>query len=114
MRHVDCLSRIFNILVLEASNFEKNLAITQTRDAKIVELRKELEEKDLPFYELRNGNVYRKSKSGVKFYVPEKMRSNVVRTCHDDVGHCGLKKTLELLQTSYWFPYWFPNILVIV
>lgn len=32
------------------------------------------------------------------------MRTNVIRTCHDDVGHVGIDKTIELIKRFYWFP----------
>lgn len=28
----------------------------------------------------------------------------MLRTCHDEVGHCGKDKTIDLLKKTYWFP----------
>lgn len=39
MLHVDALSRISNILVLEENTFEQNLSICQSRDKRITEIR---------------------------------------------------------------------------
>lgn len=57
------------------------------------------------FYELRDGLVYRKSKNKkLLFYVPECMESNVIRTCHDDLGHLGVDKVVDNITKVYWFP----------
>lgn len=58
---------------------------------------------ELPLYELRQGLVFRKYNNRLLFYVPKSMRSNVIRTCHDEVGHVGHDKTFELITRSYWF-----------
>ncbi|XP_011859227.1 PREDICTED: uncharacterized protein LOC105556736 [Vollenhovia emeryi] len=105
MSHVDALSRCHSILVLEGSTFERTLSICQDRDEKIVKIRDELEKGDVQFYELRDGLVYRKDKhKKLLFYVPGVMESNVIRTCHDDIGHVGVDKTVNNIQKVYWFP----------
>ena len=102
MQHVDALSRCINIL--EENTFERNLSLMQCRDPLIQNLRETLETEELPRFELRNGLVYKKVGSRLLFYVPQRMVSNVIRTCHDGVGHVGLQKTLDLIMNHYWFP----------
>lgn len=75
MKHVDCLSRNVNILMLEENTFERNLAIAQERDPE----EKNIKEKNIK-------------------------ESNVIKCYHDDVGHVGIDKTCELITRSYWFP----------
>ncbi|CAK9800876.1 Transposon Ty3-I Gag-Pol polyprotein [Anthophora plagiata] len=105
MGHVDALSRCHNILVLECNTFEQVLALKQGQDKQICEIRNYLENSEHKFYELRNGLVYRKTKgSKLMFYVPECMESNVIRSCHDDLGHLGLDKVFEYINRIYWFP----------
>lgn len=29
---------------------------------------------------------------------------NVIKTCHDDIGHLGIDKTVGLITNTYWFP----------
>lgn len=70
MSHVDALSRINSILVVEANTFEFNLTICQSQDPKIKELKTRLLEKQDNLYEMRNGLVYRKVKDKLLFYVP--------------------------------------------
>lgn len=56
-------------------------------------------------YELRNGLVYRKiNKHKLLFYVPESMENNVIRSCHDDLGHVGIQKVISSISKVYWFP----------
>lgn len=105
MAHVDALSRCHSVLVLEGSTFERTLSICQDRDTEILKLRKKLEETELKQYELRDGLVYRKDKNHkLLFYVPRSMEANVIRTCHDDIGHVGVDKVINYITKVYWFP----------
>lgn len=89
MSHDDALSRFQNILVQEENRFEQNLAVTQDLDDQIVKIRAELEVREYPHYELRNGLVYRKENDKILFYVPVRMENNILIACHDNFGHVG-------------------------
>lgn len=104
MQHVDALSRATNILVIEDNPLELELAISQNRDPKIQKLREKLENAEDKQFEMRNGLVYKKKNSELRFYVPEKMESHVLRKYHDDLGHFGPEKTLNAIDKTYWFP----------
>jgi len=104
MQHVDALSRNHHILVLEGCTFNQMLAINQCTDPAIKEIYKSLVNSENQFYELRNGLVYRKSDARLLFYVPANMRDQVIRSCHDDMGHVGINRTIELIKRVYWFP----------
>ena len=60
MSHVDALSRCYSVLTIESNTFERTLSICQDRDEEIIKIRNELEKKEIPLYELRDGLVYRK------------------------------------------------------
>lgn len=104
MQHVDALSRATNILIVEDNPLELELALSQNRDPKIRELRGKLEESQDKQYEMRNGLVYRKKDSELRFYVPEKMEGHVLRKYHDEMGHFGPEKTCGAINKTYWFP----------
>lgn len=105
MQHVDALSRCFaNVLVLEESSFETNLGIKQGQDLKISEIKNSLETNQSKLFELNNGLVYRKHNDSLLFYVPLSMESNVIRSCHDDLGHVGTDKCCLAIKEHYWFP----------
>ena len=105
MTHVDALSRCHAILVDEANTFEQTLSLCQNRDEDILKIRAELEKRDLPYYELYNGLVYRKDRSKkLLFYVPSVMEANVIRANHDSLGHLGLDKVVGNISKLYWFP----------
>jgi hypothetical protein len=87
MTPVDALSRCHNILVLEENRFEQNLAICQSLDDDIKNLKLKLEQADNPLFELRNGLVYSKSKVQILFYVPSLMENQVIFNAHDKLGH---------------------------
>ncbi|XP_011687110.1 PREDICTED: uncharacterized protein LOC105449550 [Wasmannia auropunctata] len=96
MNHVDALSRCHSVLVLEGSTFERTLSVCQDRDKEISEIRDKLEKGDIKYYELRKGLVYRKDKNKkLLFYVPQSMEANVIRTCHDDLGHVRIDKMIK-------------------
>lgn len=103
MRHVDALSRNYEVMVVEANSFEQVLAVEQGRDPVIVKLRTELEEKPHKPFELQDGLVYRKSEKGkLLFYVLNSFENNVIRTCHD-MGHFGVEKLIKLIKSSTGF-----------
>ena len=104
MSHVDALSRCHGVLVIEGNNFEQTLSICQDRDEEICKIREKLERTEMKFFELRDGLVYRKDKmKKLLFYVPHSMENNVIRTCHDDLGHVGLDKVINNVTKIYWF-----------
>lgn len=104
MAHVDALSRCNSVLILEGNTFERTLSIKQDQDPEICEIRDKLEKGEDKMYELRDGLVYWKyNKRKLLFYVPRTMENNVIRTCHDDFGHVGLRKVIENINKIYWF-----------
>lgn len=104
MSHVDALSRCYMILVLEGNPFERALCLKQDKDEVIRKIRGELETREDKHFELRDGLVYRKWRDKLLFYVPECLESNVIRTCHDDLGHVGSRKAVDNIMQVYWFP----------
>lgn len=59
MKHVDALSRVQSVLILEGNTLEQTLAVKQNLDPEIVKIRTNLELSDHPVYELRKGLVIR-------------------------------------------------------
>jgi len=104
MQHVDALSRISNILVLQENTLEQNLSICQNKDQTICKIKEQLLEKESKFYEMHNGLIYRKTKTGILFYVPQSMEANILRIYHDNMGHRGCEKVIEAIMRTYWFP----------
>lgn len=49
MKHVDALSRSFNICIVEDNTMERNLLVCQSQDKRIEELCKILEKTESPF-----------------------------------------------------------------
>lgn len=104
MTHVDGLSRIEYIGVIDDNSFERNLAVAQKCDNNIVALTRELELREDKLFELRNGVVYRKRNNILLFYVPQDMERNVLFRYHNELGHVGQGKVYETLSRNYWFP----------
>lgn len=105
MSHVDALSRCHAILILEGNTFERILSVKQDKDEVMQQLRTQLENAESKYFELRDGLVYRKNKNNkLLFYVPECLENNIIRTCHDDIGHVGIGKVIENIMRVYWFP----------
>ena len=105
MGHVDALSRLpSEILVIEDNSFELNLALSQNRDNKTRELKEILQKSEDPYFELRNGIVFRKDNGELLFYVPSVMEAHVLHRYHDQMGHLAVEKTFDNVRKSYWFP----------
>lgn len=105
MSHIDTLSQCHSILVLEGSTLKRTLSVCQDRDEEILNIRNELENSEVKYYELRDGLVYRKDKNEKLFFcVPCSMKSNVIWTCHDNLGHIEIDKVIENITRVYWFP----------
>lgn len=99
MRHVDSLSRVDDVNIVEANSLEQILAVEQGRDPIILKIRESLEDnKDSILndkFELHDGLIYKKSGDNLLFYVPTLMESNVIRANHDDMGHFSAKKGIQ-------------------
>ena len=58
---------------------------------------------------LRNGLLYRKvqfcshDQPSLQFLLPQNYREQAMNACHDDKGHLGLERSLDLLKDRY---YW--------
>jgi len=65
MHHVDAFSRA-NILVINDNLLE--LEVSQNCDLKIKKLREKLEKSEDKYYKMRNGLIYQKKNSKLRFY----------------------------------------------
>jgi len=102
MVHVDALSR--SVAYVNELPLERELELRQLVDPRIKEISENLEFSENEKFDLVDGLVYRKIDGELKFVVPEAMTSNVLRTHHDNMAHCGYEKTLKGIQRWYWFP----------
>lgn len=55
-------------------------------------------------YCIKNNNVYRKTENGPRWVVPKGVRWQILKACHDDIGHFSVDKTLDKIKQIYWFP----------
>lgn len=53
---------------------------------------------------VRNGKLYRKTNHGERWVVPKGVRFQILKQCHDDIGHFAFEKTLAKVEATYWFP----------
>lgn len=104
MQNVDALSRANSLQILKGNTIEQTLAVKQSTDDGILKLKETLENSEDPFYELRNGLVYRKANNDILFYVPESMEFTIIHKYHNEIGHFALVKTFENITRIYWFP----------
>lgn len=104
MNHVDALSRVTNILLLNNDKFELMLAAAQQRDPIIADIAKSLECSESKLYSLINGLVYRKGTDKHLFYVPTNMEQRVIQVHHEGICHMGVSKCFDYLGKAYWFP----------
>uniref|UniRef100_A0A3B3RBJ3 Gypsy retrotransposon integrase-like protein 1 n=1 Tax=Paramormyrops kingsleyae TaxID=1676925 RepID=A0A3B3RBJ3_9TELE len=59
-------------------------------------------------FEIRGGVLYRKRicEGGVSYQLvlPEVLRSSVLQNLHDDMGHLGIERTLDLVRWRFYWP----------
>jgi hypothetical protein len=55
-------------------------------------------------YKLKQQRLYKVTPNGLRWVVPKTARSQIVFYHHDNVGHFGTEKTLQLVGQKYWFP----------
>lgn len=58
--------------------------------------------------ELKDDLLYRKRFSGtesiMQFVLPEALRSTVLQNLHDNMGHLGMERTVELVRSRFYWP----------
>ena len=58
--------------------------------------------------ELRSGVLYRRKQDGVhqtyQLVLPEELRSLVLTSLHNDMGHLGIDRTLDLVRSRFYWP----------
>lgn len=58
--------------------------------------------------DLRNGLLHRtrqsKDDTTYQFVVPRSLRSTILICLHDDMGHVGLERTLDLVRSRFYWP----------
>lgn len=58
--------------------------------------------------ELKDDLLYRKRFSGtatiIQFVLPEVLRSTVLQNLHDNMGHLGIERTVELVRSRFYWP----------
>lgn len=104
MQHVDALSRVTTIHVINDDSLEFNLAICQSEDDAVKDLIARIGDVNSNEYEIINGLLYKKRENDLLFYVPEAMEANIMYKYHDELGHLAIDKTLTNIQRTYWFP----------
>lgn len=120
MAHVDALSLNTNleddktahstvtVYNIEKENWLLTLQMTDPDISRIVKiLRPDADEevKDIKLnYVIKNHKVYRKVDDRLCLVVPRSARLQICKSNHDDIGHLGETKTLEKIQSQFWFP----------
>lgn len=117
MQHVDALSRnpvslANNAEELEVFNITTHdwLHTVQMTDPRIKHIKTILEtsEDDIndisKNYVLRDGKIYRRVGSKLKWVVPSSARWRICQLNHDEAGHFSTDKTMEKIGADYWFP----------
>lgn len=110
MKHVDALSRnpvdTVNVNRLEVVDW---FYTVQYQDEKLKQIIDQLKN-DSAAAEIKNNYViiddrlYRKTLYGNRLVVPTLARWRVIQMHHDDIGHVGLHKCMDLIKKDYWFP----------
>nr|XP_026488815.1 uncharacterized protein LOC113395453 [Vanessa tameamea] len=120
MQHVDALSRNPVVIANHNTCAESSvlfisegdwLLSVQLQNPKICSIRDILqsgqaESKMQIFnnYELLGNRLYRRTEFGRRWLVPKQCIWQVIRANHDEVDHFAVDKTVERINSMYWFP----------
>lgn len=110
MKHVDALSRnpvdVANIHRLEVVDWFYTIQYQDEKLKRLIDLLKKgsADADIVNNYVLINDRLYRKTLNGNRLVVPGLARWKIMQMHHDEIGHVGLKRCLELIKNDYWFP----------
>lgn len=119
MAHVDALSRntklnepnenpITTVYNIDTEPWLLTLQVSDPDIARIMKVLKpenDEESKDIrKNFAMKDHKVYRKVGDKLYLVVPRSARFQVCQLNHDEAGHLGETKTIERIQTHYWFP----------
>jgi len=99
MQHVDALSR--SVGAVDELPIERKLEYLQLTDPELRKISRRLELEEDERYSLVDGLVYRKVDNNLRFVIPETMVQAILRIYHDELAHCGPRKTLEGIVLHY-------------
>lgn len=115
MSHVDALSRnppnstyTVKTLNINTENWILTLQLADPELERIFKILKPNEDQDIVDikrnYTVKNHTLHRKVGDELRLVVPKDARWQICKANHDDIGHFGFAKTLERVQSQYWFP----------
>lgn len=125
MAHVDALSRnpvegpyddclpenVMTVFNIEKTDWLVTLQLGDPEISRITRILKpdvDQEFKDLKkHYLIKNNTLYRKMEGNtndLRLVITKGARWQICRLNHDEMGHFDIKKTLERIQSQYWFP----------
>lgn len=117
MEHVDALSRNpppassetsrRNVMVVTQTDWLSTVQSADTEIQRKISILNDPESEDIVDvrnnYVVRNGKLYRKTDQGDRWVVPKGVRWQILKQCHDDIGHFAFEKTLAKVKECYWF-----------
>lgn len=110
MKHVDALSRnpvdSINVNRLDVSDW---FYTVQCQDDKLKRIIEQLRDGSASAeitnnYVFLNDRLYKKTLHGNRLVVPALARWRLIQMHHDDIGHVGFQKCMDLIKKDYWFP----------
>lgn len=116
MSYIDALSRnppLINtensetVMVVEESDWLSTVQEADSEIQRIVSILKDPASINIADitknYVLRNNRLFRVTDQGNKWVVPKGVRWQILKQCHDDIGHFAFDKTLAKVKETYWF-----------
>lgn len=92
------------VTAVDVLSTEFQLQVAQSRDPKLEELRKKLEEGPVDNYVMEDGMIHRRDHDENRLYVPAEMENNVIRLVHEKLAHQSVDKCYHKIREHYWFP----------
>lgn len=117
MKHADCLSRNpiqteepLQLSIMSLTLDDSAMLTVQLCDPNLAHIKCILDKNCVQAkeirsnYALKDGMIYRKVGTELKWVVPRDARWKVCHLCHDESGHFSFDKSIEKMRRDYWFP----------
>ncbi|XP_041565903.1 LOW QUALITY PROTEIN: uncharacterized protein LOC121467710, partial [Drosophila elegans] len=104
LKHVDCLSRYPNRVMLVSLEITARIKNAQGKDEMLKAIMEILASRPYEGYKMKGGLVYKEINGNDLLVVPKVMEKYVIVDAHNS-GHFALQKTVHAVQQSYWIPH---------
>lgn len=104
LKHVDCLSRYPQQIMLVSSEISARIKKAQANDTMIKAVAEVLSSRPYDAFKMKAGIMYKTINGNDLLVVPKVMEKEIITNAHN-FGHFAVQKTLHSVQQNFWIPH---------